>query len=151
MKDFLKTEIDERPVMIILGIIVFYLLITGFVLYLFFLHRLSLLWTVGVISGFTLLYLPRFFIIRQLMNKDEIKILDTCILVNGVGINFGDISDFRVEQGKPSVIFFMNNRMIVYNSARFRLRLLNGEIDFNVFGKEKIELLREFFNKLLCR
>ncbi len=151
MKEFFKPETDERPGMIILGIFMFYFLIAGFILYLFFLHRINLSWAVGALVVFTLAYLPRFIIIRRLLDKDEIQILDDCILINGNGIYFDEIVDFRVKQSQPAVVFFMNNKMVVYNYAKFRLRLTNGEVGFNAFGTEKIELLREFFNKLLGR
>lgn len=148
MKEVFKPETEERPGMIILGIIVFYLLISGFILYLFFLHRISLLWVVCSLVIFTLIYLPRFFIIWQLLSKDEIQILDDCILINGEGIYFSDVVGFRVEKSKPAVVFFMNNKMVVFNRARFYLRMKTGEVMFNVVGGEKIRLMGEFFNQL---
>ena len=91
-----------------------------------------------------LIYFPRFLIIKKLKTKDEIKIIDDFILVNGVGINFDDIIDFRVQEKKPQVIFFINNKMIVFKECTFRLKLKTEELSFNVIGSEKIKLLKEF-------
>ncbi len=147
MKEFLKSEIDERPVMIVLGILVFYILIVGFLGYFYFLHRINLSWTVGLAFVFSLIYLPRFLILKDLLKKDVIQILDDCILINGVGVYFLDILGFRVEECKPQVVFFMNNKMIVYKKAKFYLRLQSEEVSFIAIGGEKISLLKQFFSE----
>lgn len=144
MKEILKANIDERPSMIIIGIIALFVIIDGFIWYLFFLHRISLLATVISSIVLILIYIPRFLIIKKLQKKDEIKIIDDFILINGVGINFEDIIDFRVHEKKPQVIFFINNKMIVFKECTFRLKLKTEELSFNVIGSEKIKLLKEF-------
>lgn len=144
MKEILKANIDERPSMIIIGIIALFSIIEGFILYLFFLHRISFLVMIIASVIFILIYIPRFLIIKKLKTKDEIKIIDDFILVNGVGINFDDIIDFRVQEKKPQVIFFINNKMIVFKECTFRLKLKTEELSFNVIGSEKIKLLKEF-------
>ena len=98
-----------------------------------------------------LIYFPRFLIIKKLKTKDEIKIIDDFILVNGVGINFDDIIDFRVQEKKPQVIFFINNKMIVFKECTFRLKLKTEELSFNVIGSEKIKLLKEFLELKIKR
>lgn len=144
MKEILKANIDERPSMIIVGVISLFAIIGGFIWYLFFLQRISLLVTIMSSIILILIYFPRFLIIKKLKTKDEIKIIDDFILVNGVGINFDDIIDFRVQEKKPQVIFFINNKMIVFEECTFRLKLKTEELSFNVIGSEKIKLLKEF-------
>lgn len=149
MEKFLKANKDERPEMIILGILAFYFLVLGFIFYLFFLHRLSVLLTVILSLGLTLIYIPRFLIIKKLKTKDEVKIIDDYIMINGVGINFSDIKDFKVQEMKPQVVFFLNNKMIVFNEAIFYLRLSKEQTFFTVIGSEKISLLKEFLAKVI--
>lgn len=151
MKEILKANIDERPSMIIIGIIALLSIIEGFILYLFFLHRISFLVMIIASVIFILIYIPRFLIIKKLKTKDEIKIIDDFILVNGVGINFDDIIDFRVQEKKPQVIFFINNKMIVFKECTFRLKLKTEELSFNVIGSEKIKLLKEFLELKIKR
>ncbi len=144
MKEILKANIDERPSMIIIGIIALFAIIDGFILYLFFLHRISLLATIISSIILILIYIPRFLIIKKLKTKDEIKIIDDFILINGVGINFDDIIDFRLYEKNPQVVFFINNKMIVFKECTFRLKLKTEELTFTVIGSEKIKLLKEF-------
>ena len=144
MKEILKANIDECPSMIIIGIIALFAIIDGFILYLFFLHRISLLSTIISSIVLILIYIPRFLIIKKLKTKDEIKIIDDFILINGVGINFDDIIDFRLHEKKPQVVFFINNKMIVFQECTFRLKLKTEELTFTVIGSEKIKLLKEF-------
>lgn len=151
MKEILKANIDERPSMIIVGVISLFAIIGGFIWYLFFLHRISLLVTIMSSIILILIYFPRFLIIKKLKTKDEIKIIDDFILVNGVGINFDDIIDFRVQEKKPQVIFFINNKMIVFEECTFRLKLKTEELSFNVIGSEKIKLLKEFLELKIKR
>ena len=73
------------------------------------------------------------------------------VLVNGVGIIFDDIIDFRVQEKKPQVIFFINNKMIVFKECTFRLKLKTEELSFNVIGSEKIKLLKEFLELKIKR
>ncbi len=137
--------------MIIVGVISLFAIIGGFIWYLFFLHRISLLVTIMSSIILILIYFPRFLIIKKLKTKDEIKIIDDFILVNGVGINFDDIIDFRVQEKKPQVIFFINNKMIVFEECTFRLKLKTEELSFNVIGSEKIKLLKEFLELKIKR
>ena len=142
---------DEREGMIILGIIIFYILIAGFVVFLWCLGRISLtvmLCSVGVVS---LIYLPRFLIIRKVQNKDKIKVLDSSILVNGEEIAFDEIVDYKVFEHKPQVVFAISNNLIVYKDAKFLLKLKTRDepVQFYAIGTEKIRLLKEFFESII--
>ena len=149
MKKIFKPTTDERPIMIVMGILALYLLIVGFILYLFFLHRITLLPTIIGVITCTLIYLPRLLIIKKLAHKDIIKIVDNGININNQLIPFSQIQDFRVEEKKPAVVFFMNNSMVCYYEAKFHLKLNNGQISFSAIGSEKIQLLKEFLTQLL--
>lgn len=149
MKEFLKANIDERTGMIILGILTLYFLITGFILYLLFLHRLTIIAAIILILTVTLIYLPRFFIIKKLQTKDKIEIIDEYIMINGVGINFTEILDYKVNEKKPQVVFFISNKMIVFYEATFHIRLKTEEVSFTAIGSEKIKLLKEFFSQIV--
>ncbi|MBO5446632.1 hypothetical protein J6A34_03905 [bacterium] len=149
MKEIFKPTTDERPIMIVMGILALYLLIVGFILYLFLLHRITLLPTIIGVITFTLIYLPRLLIIKKLAHKDIIKIVDNGININNQLIPFSQIQDFRVEEKKPAVVFFMNNSMVCYYEAKFHLKLNNGQISFSAIGSEKIQLLKEFLTQLL--
>ena len=151
MKEMFKPNTDESPAMIITGIIVMYLLIVGFILYLYFLHRISIPIMLISTIGFTLLYLPRLLIIRKILNKDEIKIIENFIMINGTGIELSDIKNFTTEIQKPKVIFFINNKMVIYQQAKFCLQLPNEEITFTAIGSKKIQLLTEFMNNIIKR
>lgn len=149
MKEYLKANIDENPNMIIMGIFCFYLLIAGFIAYLYFLHRITLFPTIISIIIFSIIYIPRFLIIKKLKYKDKIEIIDDYIMINGIDINFDDIKDFKVQEFKPQVVFFLNNKMIVFNEAKFHLKLTKEQISFTVIGAEKINLLKEFLSKVI--
>ena len=149
MKEIFKPTTDERPIMIVMGILALYLLVVGFILYLFFLHRITLLPTIIGVITCTLIYLPRLLIIKKLAHKDIIKIVDNGININNQLIPFSQIQDFRVEEKKPAVVFFMNNSMVCYYEAKFHLKLNNGQISFSAIGSEKIQLLKEFLTQLL--
>lgn len=149
MKKQFKPVKDEQPIMIVLGILTFFALITGFIIYLFFIHRISLISTITSVIIFTTIYFPRFLIIKKLQTKDKIKILDDSIIINDNKILFSLIKDFKTEDKKPQVIFFMNNKMIVFQESIFHLRLTNGQISFRAIGSEKIKLLKEFLNNLI--
>lgn len=149
MKEIFKPTTDERPIMIVMGNITLYVLIVGFILYLFFLHRITLIPTIINTILFTLIYLPRLLIIKKLANKDIIKIVDNGININNQLIPFSQIKDFRVEEKKPAVVFFMNNSMVCFYEAKFHLRLNNGQTSFSAIGSEKIQLLKEFLTRLL--
>lgn len=144
MKEKFKPSIDEQPGMIISGILGLYLLVEFFIVYLYSLHRINL--TVTLVSSFvfTLIYLPRFLILNKLKNKDKIQIVDEFLMINDIGIALADIEDFRTEIEKPQVVFFINNKMIVFQQAKFFLKLKNGTTSFTVVGGEKIKLLEEF-------
>ena len=144
MKEKFKPNIDERPVMIVIGVLTFYLLVDFFAVYLFFLHRINLAAMLIATVIFTLIYLPRFLILYKLKTKDKIQIIDDFIVINNVGVALSDIIDFRVETEKPQVVFFINNKMIVFHQARFYLKLQNGTTTFTVIGSEKTKLLEEF-------
>lgn len=149
MKEIFKPTTDEKPAMIVTGILALYLLVVCFVLYLFFLHRITIIPAIASIIIFTLIYLPRLLIIKKLANKDIIKIVDNGININNQLIPFSQIKDFRVEEKKPAVVFFMNNSMVCYYEAKFYLKLNNGQTSFTAIGSEKIQLLKEFLSRLL--
>lgn len=149
MKNCNYKNTDESPMMIVLGIVGFYLLVIVFILYLYFLHRISLLASLIGVVLFSLIYLPRFMILKKLKYKDVIKILDNSIQINDINVKFSEIEDYRVEEKKPQVIFFMNSKMVLFQEAVFHLKLINGEITFNAIGSEKIKLLKSFFDELL--
>ncbi|MBR6722780.1 hypothetical protein IKL64_04940 [bacterium] len=151
MKEIFKPTTDERPIMIVMGILALYLLVVGFILYLFFLHRTTLIPTIYSVIVFTLIYLPRLLIIKKLAHKDIIKIVDNGININNQLIPFSQIKDFRVEEKKPAVVFFMNNSMVCYYEAKFYLKLNNGQTSFSAIGSEKIQLLKEFLSRLLYK
>ena len=149
MKEIFKPTTDERPIMIVMGILALYLLVVGFILYLFFLHRITLIPTIINVILFTLIYLPRLIIIKKLAYKDIIKIIDNGININNQLIPFSQIKDFRVEEKKTAVVFFMNNSMVCYYEAKFYIKLNNGQTSFSAIGSDKIQLLKEFLSRLL--
>lgn len=149
MKEFLKSNIEESPSMIILGIVLLYVLVAGFILYLMVLHRITVLCSIICIIFFTLIYLPRFLIIKKLVKKDEIKIIENYIMINGLGIDLSEIQTFQVKEYKPQVVFFINNKVITFYYAKFYLKLPTEDIFFSVVGSEKIRLLKEFLGQLV--
>ena len=149
MKDKFKPVTDENPMMIVLGIIAFYGLIAGFIFYLYFIHRITLIPAILSILIFTIIYLPRFWIIKKLQTKDNIKILEDSIIINGYSIPFSQIKDFRTEDKKPQVVFFLHNKVVVFAECKFYLRLENGQTEFTAIGTEKIRLLKEFLHSLI--
>lgn len=149
MKEQFKPITAEQPTMIVLSIIALYVIVTGFIVYLYILHRITLTPTIISIIVFTIIYLPRFLIIKKLQTKDNIKILDNSIVINDNQIPFSSIKDFKTEDKKPQVLFFLNNKMIIFHESIFHLRLTNGQVSFNVIGSEKIKLLKEFLNNIL--
>ncbi len=149
MKEILKPKTDERAFMIVTGIIVFYALIAGFIIYLYILHRLAIIPALAALAVVTIIYIPRFLIIKKIQNKDLIEIKDDFIVINGNAVNFSQIKDFHVEDKKAQVVFFMNNKMVVYKEAIFHLKLNNGVISFTAIGTEKIELLCEFLTRIV--
>lgn len=148
MKEFLKPNTDEKPAMIILGILAVYILICGFIFYLYFIHRISIMTALVSAFIYTLVYIPRFLIIKKLNCKDKIEILEDCMMINGVGIYFYDIKNFKVDEKKTQVIFFINNKMIIFQEAIFHLKLQTEEITFKAIGSEKIHLLKNFLNNI---
>ena len=146
----MRAEKDERPPMIILGVVVVYLLIFGFITYLSFLKKIHPVLAVAAIIIFTVIYLPRFMIIRKLFTeKDKVEIIEDYIMINGVGYNFSDIGNYRIRQHKPVAVFYLNNKMIVFNEAEFFLYLQDECVCFTVIGSEKIELLKEYMENTL--
>ena len=144
-----KPTTDEKPIMIVIGIITLYVLVAGFISYLYWLHRITLIPALVAIGIFTALYFPRLSIINKLKNKDSIKIFEDSISINNQIILFDQIKDFRVQKKKPQVVFFMNNSMVVFHEAEFHLLLNNNlQVNFTAIGSEKIDLLIEFFKTL---
>lgn len=149
MKNLSKVNTEERPLMIILGVLTLYFLICGFVLYLYLLHRITILPTVITCVVFTVIYCPQFLLLQKLKTKDKIKIVDDFLLINEEGLALTDIVDFRIEEFKPRVIFFFNNRMIIFKEAIFHVRTKFEEVHFNIIGTEKIELLKQYLQNLI--
>lgn len=149
MKNYIKPNTEERPAIIILGIFTLYFLITGFIFYLYFLHRIHITPALFTTVVFTIIYIPQFWIIKKLKTKDKIKIIDDYIMINNIGINFEDIIDFRVNECKPRLVFFFNNKMIIFKEAVFHLRTRKEEFHFNVIGSEKITLLKQYLENIL--
>lgn len=149
MNNKFKPNTDERPIMIVIGIITLYILIAGFISYLYCLHRIQFIPAIISIGIFTAIYLPRLLIINKLKNKDSIKINENSITINKQTILFDQIKDFRVQKKKPQVVFFMNNSMVVFQEAEFHILLNNNyQVDFTAIGTEKINLLTEFLKTL---
>ena len=69
-------------------------------------------------------------------------------MINGVGVNFSDIVDYKVREAKPQIVFFINNKMIVFQEAEFYLRLRQEQISFEIIGTEKISLMKEFLKSI---
>lgn len=148
MKKNFKPIIEENHQMIILGIVLFWLILIFCDFYFYLMHKISVLYMFVIAFVITLLYSPRFYIIKKLLRKDVIKITDDAIFINGQCLKFPEIKDFRVEEKKPVVIFFLNNTMIVFNEAKYYLRTENGTVSFTAIGSEKIKLLTEFLENL---
>jgi len=148
MKNNNYKNTDENPVMIVLGILCFYLLVVVFIFYLFFLHRISTPAAILSFIIFSIIYLPRFMILKKLKCKDIIKISDTSIKINNIEVEFSEIKGYRIEERKPQVVFFLNSKMIIFQEAIFHLKLTEGTISFNAIGSEKISLLKSFFDEL---
>lgn len=142
---------DEREGMIILGIIIFYVLLVGFVIFLWILGRMSQTVMLCAASVITLIYLPRFLIMNKIHKKDRIRISESSIFVNDKEISFNEIEDYRVWEGKPQVVFAMSNNLVVYKDAKFLLKLRSKSepVGFYAIGTEKIKLLKEFFDSIL--
>jgi hypothetical protein len=149
MKEFLKANIDERPLMIFVGVWAMYLLIEFFAVYLLLLHRINIRVFSIFSTIFMLIYIPRFNILHKIRRKDKIRLSEESLIVNGKEILFSDIKAFRVKKEKPKVVFSLNNKMIVFNQAKFVLKLSQEVFEFNAIGSEKIELLTEFL-ELTC-
>lgn len=149
MEDNRLKNAEENQTLIILGVLGFYSLVVFFILYMFLLHRFSLLTTVLSVVVFSGIYFPRFWIIKKVLKKDVIKVFDNSIYVNGQNIEFSEILDYRVEDKKPQVVFFVASKMVVFNESVFYLKLKDKTISFTVIGSEKISLLKSFFDELL--
>lgn len=149
MEDNRLKNAEENQTLIILGVLGFYFLVVFFILYMFLLHRFSLLTTVLSVVVFSGIYFPRFWIIKKVLKKDVIKVFDNSIYVNEQNIEFSEILDYRVEDKKPQVVFFVASKMVVFNESVFYLKLKDKTISFTAIGSEKISLLKSFFDELL--
>ena len=149
MEDNRLKNAEENQTLIILGVLGFYFLVVFFILYMFLLHRFSLLTTVLSVVVFSGIYFPRFWIIKKVLKKDVIKVFDNSIYVNGQNIEFSEILDYRVEDKKPQVVFFVASKMVVFNESVFYLKLKDKTISITAIGSEKISLLKSFFDELL--
>lgn len=149
MEDNKFKNAEENSTLIILGVLGFYFLVVFFIAYMFLLHRFSVLITVLSLFIFSGIYFPRFWIIKKILKKDIIKILDNSIIINGQNVEFAQLLDYRVEKKKPKVVFFISSKMVVFNEAVFYLKLQNKTVSFTAIGSEKISLLKSFFDELL--
>lgn len=149
MEDNKFKNAEENSTLIILGVLGFYFLVVFFIAYMFLLHRFSVLTMVLSLFIFSGIYFPRFWIIKKILKKDIIKILDNSIIINGQNVEFAQLLDYRVEKKKPKVVFFISSKMVVFNEAVFYLKLQNKTVSFTAIGSEKISLLKSFFDELL--
>lgn len=140
---------DENPIMIVLGILCLYFLVVVFIIYLSLLHRISTPAAVASTIIFSVIYIPRFWILKKLKSKDIIKISENSIQINNIEVGFSEIEAYWVEEKKPQVIFFLNSKMVIFQEAIFHLKLTNGGISFNAIGSEKISLLKSFLDELI--
>lgn len=146
MKETLKPNVEERPELIVTGIISFYLIIEGFILYLFLMHKISILTTLVATFLFIIIYIPRFLIINKLKNMDNVKIIEEYIMINNYGIPVSEIEKYLVKESKPQMIFFISNKMIIFKEAVFMIKTSTEIKSFKVVGTEKIRLLKEFLS-----
>jgi hypothetical protein len=144
MKEFTRPTTDETPAFITLGVVFLYILIAGFILYLYFLNRISLNTTIITNILFTIIYLPIFFIIKKLHSNTKIKAEENGLWVNEKFINFQSLENFKIIKKKPVIIFFFNNRMIIFQEATVCIKTKTDNYSFNVIGTKKIEILNEF-------
>lgn len=140
---------DERPFMIVCGVIFVYILIAGFFVSLYLLHRLSPTILIILLLLWTIIYIPRLRIIYEIKNSDKLKVSTDCFIINGSEIKFSGIKNFGVREHKPQIVFFINNRMYIYQKADFCLDTTQGKIEFTIIGSEKIALVQEFLKKIL--
>lgn len=147
-----KPNTQEKPSLIILGILTLYFLIAGFIMYFYIMNRISLNVALLIIGIFSLLYTPRFMIICKLLKKDDIKLSDNNIMINSKQYLLSEIKNYRVDIKKPKIVFFMNNNLILFQEAEFHIQFNdNTQENFVVFGSEKIDLLQRFFDELLSK
>ena len=147
-----KPNTQEKPSLIILGILTLYFLISGFVMYFYIMSRISLCLALVIIGIFTIFYIPRFIIIGKLIKKDNIKLSDNCIMINNKQYLLSLIQDYRVNIGKPRIVFFMNNNVVLFQEAVFYILFKdNRQESFAIYGSEKITLLQKFFDELLSK
>jgi hypothetical protein len=144
MKEVIKPTTDETPAFIIIGINFLYILIIGFILYLYFLNRISLTITLIISVSFTIMYIPRFYIIKKLQTSTKIKAEENGLWINEKFINFQNLENYKIIKKKPVVVFFFNNKMIIYQEATVHIKEKDGDFSFNVIGSKKIELLNNF-------
>ena len=79
------------------------------------------------------------------------KINQNNLEVGNKDIPFEVIEKFSIKEHKPNIIFFLNNRMVIFKYAKFILKTADGEIEFCVQGSEKIALLKEFLTALTTK
>ena len=150
MGNLSNVNTEERPQMIILGVLTLYFLICGFILYLYFLHRVTFLVTLVVCILFTIIYTPQFLILKKIKTKDKIKIVDDFLLINGEGIAFADIVNFRVEECKltPSRLKYSLNRLLDETMYIKDVIEVGEDFDSRYDAKEKTYLYIVNLNEL---
>lgn len=143
-------NVSEDKYLIIAAVAGCYLLVCLFILYMYMLHRMSVL-TAGLsFLIFTGIYFPRFFIIKKVLSPDTINISDTSININGQTVDFNLIKDYGIQNEKRQAVFFMSAKAVIFNEAVFCLKLRHGgQVSFSVNGSKKISLLKEFLDELL--
>lgn len=148
-KENFQPQKDERPIMIISGIWSLYFILVGFCFYLLFLHRISIFTAIISTVIVTLFHIKRFAILNKIKNVQKIQINNSSISIDNKEIKFSDITDFRTKSYKPHVIFFLNNRMIIFQQTDFLLKTKFQEIHFSVIGSEKAELIKDLLSKII--
>ena len=148
MKEF-KPNTTEKPFFVILGIVIFFLLVDVFLVYLYFMHKMSFHTFITLSAVLIVLYFPRFYIIKKIIKADVIKADENYLIINDCPIELSEIVDYKIERKKTQVIFFINNQMVVFNEAICYLRLKGYQMQFVIIGKEKIELIENFLSKVV--
>lgn len=147
-KDYLQPQKDERPVMIITGIWTLYIILICFLAYLCFLHRISVAAAIIGCIVVTLLHIPRFLMLKKLKLSPQVKVNDDNMTINSEVINFWEIKNFASREYKPHIIFFLNNRMVIFQQTDFIINTASGDFSFTIIGSEKANLLKDLLTKI---
>ena len=142
-------SIEDSQNYVVFSIIILYLLLEGFILYFFCLHKIGFVLCAFLSIVLFLFYIPRFLIIKRIAGKVDIKIIENFLVVDGIGYSFEDLIDYKIEAKKPVLIFFLNGKMVVFNEYIFHVRFRSTSLSFNIFTKQKADLLITYFDNVL--